>query len=106
MTRQIQIEFRPDVPASVQERVQTVSADLQADGISMGFRQADPKAECSVLIKVEEVGDISDTHVTALLNAVFDGKEIKGHLVALEDDEKSFSLPDEMPECIDWFVNE
>jgi hypothetical protein len=106
MTGQIEIEFRPDVADSVRERVQIISADLQDQGISMATRQADADSEQSVLIRVEEVGDISDIHVTALLDALFDGKELKGRSVVLADAEKSFSLPDDMGECIDWFIIE
>jgi hypothetical protein len=106
MTGKIQIEFMPDVPVSLRKRVESLSGEFRAQGIGIAARQALPNAEQSVLIRVEEMGDISDTHITALLNAIFDGRELKGKTVILKDDERTFDLPGEMPECVDWFMIE
>jgi hypothetical protein len=103
----IHIIIADSVPESVVERMEVLSGILAERSVKCAVERLRPDEGVDILIRVTEVGDISDKDVKDLLEAVFrKSRDVKGLTVALEDNEKRFQLPAEMGECIDWFVIE
>lgn len=59
-----------------------------------------------IFIKVVEIGAITDKPIREVLSILFSmDSPIKDTAVKLEC-EKEFNLPDEIEECVDWFIIE
>ncbi len=89
------------------ERIEAVACALKAQGLSLSVVNRTAGDEEGILIDVVEVGDISDATIRVLLSAIFSTPRVlKNTRVVLKDDERRFDLPDDMEECIAWFVME
>jgi hypothetical protein len=101
----ISIEFcvtgTPEYESIPQEALQV----LQQRNISVSVDNKSEKEGRYIVVEVKNIGTIDRTDMKEFLDALFARKHAPADsvTVTLRHDEKSFSLPDEIQECIDWF---
>ena len=68
--------------------------------------QENVSSEHKITITILNIGDISDKQIREALKILFAGIKEKGNFVKLIHNEKEFYLPEDIEECIDWFIIE
>ena len=70
------------------------------------LQEGDLEDDFKVIIKILEIGDISDKQMKEVFKIMFSGVNNKGNFSKLIDRDKEFRLPDDIEECLDWFIIE
>lgn len=91
---------------TILSRIHAVAANLLKNNIEAVLQDNDVNSEYKVTIKILNIGNISDKQIREALKILFIGIKEKDDFVKLIHNGKEFYLPDEMEECIDWFIIE
>lgn len=86
-------------------RVHATIANLLKNNIETVL-QENVSSEHKITITILNIGDISDKQIREALKILFAGIKEKGNFVKLIHNEKEFYLPEDIEECIDWFIIE
>ena len=101
----ISIEFCVTGTPEYESIPQEVLQVLQQRNIAVSCDNKPEKEGRYIVIEVKNIGTIDRTDMEEFLDALFARKHAPPDsvTVTLRQDQKSFSLPDEIQECIDWF---
>ena len=86
--------------------VHATTANLLENNIETVLQENDVSSEHKITITILNIGDISDKQIREALKILFAGIKEKGNFVKLIHNEKEFYLPEDIEECIDWFIIE
>ena len=88
------------------EKTTNAAKVLQSSGADVLYKNTKETNGSNISIEVKEYGMISEVEVRNFLLSLFADKSLSTVSVELKDNERSFQLPDEIEECIDWFIRE
>ncbi|MBN1787095.1 MAG: hypothetical protein JW806_01725 [Sedimentisphaerales bacterium] len=106
MKAQVIIKFSETLDSIQREVVAKAAKVLEKMEVDVVSEEIQDSDNLGVSIEVLEMGGISEIEISRFLSSLFSDKSLSGVSVALGDGEKTFKLPDESDECIDWFIME
>jgi hypothetical protein len=103
----IRVRTSGQLAASKYDIVQQASRVLEDKDIEVVLEKLQTLEEADIQIDVVHVGDISEKEMKPFFESLFaDMQEMSGTSVKLSDNNKNFQLPQELEECLDWFIQE
>lgn len=106
MKAKIAIGLTNNLSPTHREVVTKAANVLRASEVDVIIREMQESDDSNITIEVLEAGTISEVEIKNFLSCLFADKSLSGISVELKDEERSFELPDEDGECIDWFIKE
>lgn len=102
----IEININKNVSFNILSRAHATISNLFRNNIKVIYREDNEDEKYIIIIKLLEIGDISDKHMREAFKVLFAGIREHNNFVKFIDEEKELYLPDDTEECIDWFIIE
>jgi hypothetical protein len=119
MKGKISIVTSGALSAESASKITHVISSLGRHGIATVMRHSPSTDEKGITIKIEDIGDISEQPIREIIGVLYPKKHLwqswfgtqdeierEAVTVKLQEGEKTFALPAEDGECIDWFIVE
>lgn len=102
----IEISTDKNLAKDILSRIEKAVSNLRKSNIEIVLQESNLRDDLKVLIKIRDIGDISDKQIREAFKIMF--PDVKGdrNFAKLIDREKEFRLPDDLDECLDWFIIE
>lgn len=102
----IEISIDKDLSQEILSKIHDAVSYLQRNNIRIISQESSFKDEFKVIIKILDIGDILNEQMKEALKIMFAGVKGKRNFAKLIDRDKEFRLPDDIEECLDWFIIE
>lgn len=102
----IEININKNASSKILSRVHATISNLFKNNIKVIYREDNEDNKYVVIIKLLEIGGISDKHMREAFRILFAGIRENDNFVKFIDEEKELYLPDDTEECIHWFIIE
>lgn len=103
----IEISTDQSLSQEILSKIQETISYLHKENVDVVFfQESNLKDGFKVIIKILEIGDISDKQMREAFKTMFFGIKDGGNFSKLIDKDKEFRLPDDIEECLDWFIIE
>ncbi len=93
------------VSLDTEERLNAMIAVLRNYNVAIVNERIDSE-EPAIRIEILDIGAIDSRHMKDALKVLFKGDRARKNSVKLIHENKIFNLPDDMDECLDWFLIE
>ena len=98
MNKNLSFKFLSNIHAAI--------SNLYKNNIEVAIQENNLNDQYELIVKILNMGNISDKPMREFLKLLFSGIKKNNNFVKLIHKKKEFQLPDEIGECIDWFIIE
>ena len=102
----IEITIDKNLPREILSRINSAISYLHKYHIDVVLQDSNLKDSFKLIIKILEIGDITDKQMKEVFKIMFSGVKDDSSFSKLIDNEKEFRLPADIEECLDWFIIE
>ena len=102
----IEINVDKNLSQEILPRIHSTVSYLNKNNIDTVLQEGNLEDGFKVIIKILDLGDISDKQMKEAFRLMFTGVKVGNKFSKLVDRDKEFLLPDDIDECLDWFIVE
>ena len=102
----IEIIIDKNLPPDILYKIDGVVSYLRKNNIEAILQESSLENGLKIIIKILSIGDISDKQMKKVFEIMFSNTKDDSNFCKLIDRDKEFLLPDDVGECLDWFIIE
>lgn len=102
----MEISIKKNLSQEILSKIQGAISYLQKNNIEVVLQESNLKDNFKVIIKILDIGDITDKQIKETFKIMLSCVKGERNFVKLIDRDKEFHLPDDIEECLDWFIIE
>lgn len=102
----IEINLSKSSPSYLLSKIQEIELFLLKNKIDTIVKECDLDNNIKVVFRIQDMGNISDEQMKKVFQIILTKPTGEDNFIKLVHQDKEFFLPDDLDECLDWFIIE